>query len=206
MWSISKDKTIGLLQMSTSLVSVYVQGYRLTHTMWWCWIDGPAHIKTGNMHTYIIMSFIVSQAWHSGLYMDHSSREWVFFSAVVCPWLLLVSLFCSHWQMNDVVLLSFSSWTCVLCLGRLLPTEMDFFMCLCFCTACVNCVRWSNQGKYLASGSDDNDVMIWRCRWGFYHWTRLFSAVYACKFVNQQAAIDLSNVCIGVLSFVHFHA
>ena len=28
--------------------------------------------------------------------------------------------------------------------------------------ACVNCVRWSNNGKYLASGGDDNLVMIWQ--------------------------------------------
>lgn len=27
--------------------------------------------------------------------------------------------------------------------------------------ACVNCVRWSNGGKYLASGGDDKLVMIW---------------------------------------------
>jgi len=27
--------------------------------------------------------------------------------------------------------------------------------------ACVNCVRWSNSGKYLASGGDDKVVMVW---------------------------------------------
>lgn len=27
--------------------------------------------------------------------------------------------------------------------------------------ACVNCVRWSNSGKYLASGGDDKIVMVW---------------------------------------------
>ncbi|CAH0701563.1 unnamed protein product [Spodoptera exigua] len=27
--------------------------------------------------------------------------------------------------------------------------------------ACVNCVRWSNGGKYLASGGDDRLVMVW---------------------------------------------
>lgn len=28
--------------------------------------------------------------------------------------------------------------------------------------ACVNCIRWSNNGYYLASGSDDKLVMIWQ--------------------------------------------
>ena len=28
--------------------------------------------------------------------------------------------------------------------------------------ACVNCVRWSHSGKYLASGGDDKAIMIWK--------------------------------------------
>ncbi|KAF4074138.1 hypothetical protein AMELA_G00236070 [Ameiurus melas] len=28
--------------------------------------------------------------------------------------------------------------------------------------ACVNCVRWSNDGQYLASGGDDKLVMVWK--------------------------------------------
>uniref|UniRef100_T1ING8 Protein HIRA n=1 Tax=Strigamia maritima TaxID=126957 RepID=T1ING8_STRMM len=28
--------------------------------------------------------------------------------------------------------------------------------------ACVNCVRWSNNGKFLASGGDDKVIMIWQ--------------------------------------------
>ena len=28
--------------------------------------------------------------------------------------------------------------------------------------ACVNCVRWSNNGKYLASAGDDKIIMIWQ--------------------------------------------
>lgn len=29
-------------------------------------------------------------------------------------------------------------------------------------SACVNCVRWSNSGQYLASGGDDKLCMIWQ--------------------------------------------
>lgn len=28
--------------------------------------------------------------------------------------------------------------------------------------ACVNCVRWSNSGMYLASGGDDKLIMVWK--------------------------------------------
>uniref|UniRef100_H2TLD9 Protein HIRA n=1 Tax=Takifugu rubripes TaxID=31033 RepID=H2TLD9_TAKRU len=34
--------------------------------------------------------------------------------------------------------------------------------CLCVPAACVNCVRWSNNGLYLASGGDDKLVMVWK--------------------------------------------
>ena len=27
--------------------------------------------------------------------------------------------------------------------------------------ACVNCVRWSNSGKYLASAGDDQRIILW---------------------------------------------
>jgi len=27
---------------------------------------------------------------------------------------------------------------------------------------CVNCLRWSNSGQYLASGGDDKLVLIWQ--------------------------------------------
>jgi len=41
------------------------------------------------------------------------------------------------------------------------------------CTAaCVNCVRWSSEGRYLASASDDKLIMIWQ-----------FSRYCACIFV-----------------------
>lgn len=33
-------------------------------------------------------------------------------------------------------------------------------------TACVNCVRWSCGGQYLASGGDDKLIMIWRLSGG----------------------------------------
>lgn len=29
-------------------------------------------------------------------------------------------------------------------------------------SACVNCVRWSNSGKYLCSGGDDRLIIIWK--------------------------------------------
>lgn len=36
-----------------------------------------------------------------------------------------------------------------------------FFKPFCF-SACVNCVRWSCGGKYLATGGDDKLIMIWQ--------------------------------------------
>jgi len=35
---------------------------------------------------------------------------------------------------------------------------MKFFVLV----ACVNCIRWSNNGRYLASASDDKLIMIWQ--------------------------------------------
>jgi len=31
-----------------------------------------------------------------------------------------------------------------------------------YVSACVNCVRWSNNGVYLASGGDDKLIMVWK--------------------------------------------
>lgn len=38
----------------------------------------------------------------------------------------------------------------------ILPIIYSFF------SACVNCVRWSCGGKYLATGGDDKLIMIWQ--------------------------------------------
>lgn len=35
---------------------------------------------------------------------------------------------------------------------------IEYFIIL----ACVNCVRWSFSGRFLASGGDDKLVMIWK--------------------------------------------
>lgn len=29
-------------------------------------------------------------------------------------------------------------------------------------SGCVNCLKWSNSGRYLASGADDKFLMIWQ--------------------------------------------
>jgi len=34
-------------------------------------------------------------------------------------------------------------------------------------SGCVNCLRWSNSGRYLASGADDKCIMIWQLGRGF---------------------------------------
>ncbi|KAM7050461.1 protein HIRA isoform 3-T3 [Molossus nigricans] len=43
-------------------------------------------------------------------------------------------------------------------------TEWPFagFSCWQSAQACVNCVRWSNSGMYLASGGDDKLIMVWK--------------------------------------------
>ncbi|KAB0406858.1 hypothetical protein E2I00_006181, partial [Balaenoptera physalus] len=35
-------------------------------------------------------------------------------------------------------------------------------LCDAILAACVNCVRWSNSGMYLASGGDDKLIMVWK--------------------------------------------
>lgn len=39
---------------------------------------------------------------------------------------------------------------------------MNFLLIKYKSLACVNCVRWSCGGNYLASGGDDKLVMVWR--------------------------------------------
>lgn len=48
-------------------------------------------------------------------------------------------------------------------------------------SACVNCVRWSKDGKYLASAGDDKLVMIWQMsRYGG------VSTVFGSNVVNHE--------------------
>ena len=42
------------------------------------------------------------------------------------------------------------------------PHKNQHYLIFFFISACVNCVRWSNSGQYLASGGDDKLVMIWQ--------------------------------------------
>lgn len=37
--------------------------------------------------------------------------------------------------------------------------------------ACINCVRWSNNGKYLASAGDDKNLMVWQLVGRINHYT-----------------------------------
>lgn len=57
--------------------------------------------------------------------------------------------------------------------ARSCPNRTAFLSCACrpapqtlislfLSPACVNCVRWSNGGMYLASGGDDKLIMVWK--------------------------------------------
>lgn len=61
--------------------------------------------------------------------------------------------------------------------------------------ACINCVRWSNNGKYLASAGDDKNLMVWQLagRVHHYHQTQAQSHVFESANVEQWRCIATLN-------------
>uniref|UniRef100_A0A672S431 Protein HIRA n=1 Tax=Sinocyclocheilus grahami TaxID=75366 RepID=A0A672S431_SINGR len=59
--------------------------------------------------------------------------------------------------------------------------------------ACVNCVRWSNNGLYLASGGDDKLVMVWK-RAAFFS---SLSCLHACDPVFSLFSFSLVSIQCG---------
>lgn len=50
-----------------------------------------------------------------------------------------------------------------------------------YCIGCVNCVRWSHNGRYLASVGDDKLVMIWQI-----NRSSKMSTVFGSEVVNHE--------------------
>lgn len=62
--------------------------------------------------------------------------------------------------------------------------------------ACINCVRWSNHGKYLASAGDDKNLMVWQLAGRNYN--------HAANHQAQSSVYESGNVeqwrCIATLN------
>lgn len=62
--------------------------------------------------------------------------------------------------------------------------------------ACINCVRWSNHGKYLASAGDDKNLMVWQLAGRNYNHTPVRQA--------QSSVFESANLeqwrCIATLN------
>ncbi|KAM8961120.1 protein HIRA isoform 2-T2 [Pelodytes ibericus] len=56
--------------------------------------------------------------------------------------------------------------------------------------ACVNCVRWSNNGAYLASGGDDKLIMVWK-RSGYIGPTTVFGSSSKLTNVEQWRCLTI---------------
>lgn len=56
-------------------------------------------------------------------------------------------------SINGYYILMCSSWD---------KSNLWNFCLLILFAACVNCVRWSHSGRFLASGGDDKLIMVWK--------------------------------------------
>lgn len=63
--------------------------------------------------------------------------------------------------------------------------------------ACINCVRWSNHGKYLASAGDDKNLMVWQLAGRVNH--HMTSTYQAQSNVFESANIEQWR-CIATLN------
>lgn len=78
---------------------------------------------------------------------------------------------CTSTSRNDFYLINFILLTNMFIDNWKFIFDVHLFSTL--LVACVNCVRWSNNGKSLASGGDDKLIMIWQtsryCIWDYFN-------------------------------------
>uniref|UniRef100_A0A8C2X9H5 Protein HIRA n=1 Tax=Cyclopterus lumpus TaxID=8103 RepID=A0A8C2X9H5_CYCLU len=70
--------------------------------------------------------------------------------------------------------------------------------------ACVNCVRWSNNGLYLASGGDDKLVMVWK-RAAFIGPSTVFGSSSKLANVEQWRCVTILRNHTGGNAHAHTH-